>query len=667
MKKLTILLVLILTAQFTSAQDFKFGKVSKQELEEKVHPIDADAAAAVLYRKHNVVFEYDTNKGFVKKIFVHERIKIYNEDGYDYATIEIRLYKGDSDLKETVHGLKAVTYNLEGKKITEDKLKKDQIFEEDKNEYWKLEKFTMPNVNNGSVIEYKYEITSPSYGIDDIPFQQTIPINKLEVKVATPEYLIYKTTLNPKSVYWPKLNNTTENEKIVFNNKTRTDNVTTFSQSTREYKNNVVTSNCTNIPALKDERFVDNLSNYQSKLVFELNTIAFPREQIVNLSTSWDKVAKTIYKYESFGGQLKKSSYYSKDLEALLTGETAPVKKASMIFNYVKSRVKWDGFYGYSCEKGVSKAYKEQSGNIGDINLMLISMLRHSGIEANPVLVSTRANGIPIFPTRSGFNYVVCLAEFSDGYVLLDASNIYTEPNIIPERALNWQGRLIKKDGSSSWISLRPKKPSLENVSMMVSFNDEWSAEGKIRKQFTEHSAYNFRDNKAHLSEEEFIKELEKEDPELEVLDLELKNLKELGKTVVENYEFVYHNAVEEIGDKLYFSPLLFLSSNENPFKQGERLYPIDFIYPKENKYLININIPEGYQVESLPENKMVEFNGKDAIFKYFTRKNQSTLQIIYDVKLNKSLILPEEYPQLKEFFQAIIDAEESKIVLTKI
>lgn len=53
------------------------------------------------------------------------------------------------------------------------------------------------------------------------------------------------------------------------------------------------------------------------------------------------------------------------------------------------------------------KAYKDKTGNIADINLMLTAMLRSAGLTANPVLVSTRSNGIALFPNRNAFNYVI--------------------------------------------------------------------------------------------------------------------------------------------------------------------------------------------------------------------------------------------------------------------
>ena len=127
MKKVfTVLLVLFISQNFIG-QNYKFGKVSIEELQEKNHPLDSSANAAYLYKYRKTSFEYQQEKGFQLVTEIHERIKIYNQEGFDYATKSISLYKSNSN-KEKVNTIKAYTYNLVDDKIEDTKLKKDGIF-----------------------------------------------------------------------------------------------------------------------------------------------------------------------------------------------------------------------------------------------------------------------------------------------------------------------------------------------------------------------------------------------------------------------------------------------------------------------------------------------------------------------------------------------------------
>ena len=167
-----LLLLALLNISFCFSQDFRYGKVSKEELAEIKHPIEADADAAILFREESTHFEYDQDRGFYIYTEIFERVKIYNAEGYDKATKIIGVYQG-SQAKEEVNGIKGVTYNLRDGKIDETKLRKDGIFEEERSKYYEVVKFTMPDIQEGCVIEYKYFLKSPFISnINEISLQE---------------------------------------------------------------------------------------------------------------------------------------------------------------------------------------------------------------------------------------------------------------------------------------------------------------------------------------------------------------------------------------------------------------------------------------------------------------------------------------------------------------
>ena len=152
--KAIITTVLLLVALNLQAQNFKFGKVSKAELAEKVHPKDSSANAAILYKKESIRFDYRKGDGFTQVRTIHERIKIYNKEGFNWATKKVRLYNASGQSREDLYKLKAYTYNLVDGKVKDDKLKNEGVFDEELNKYWKTKTFTMPNIKEGCIIEF---------------------------------------------------------------------------------------------------------------------------------------------------------------------------------------------------------------------------------------------------------------------------------------------------------------------------------------------------------------------------------------------------------------------------------------------------------------------------------------------------------------------------------
>jgi len=638
------------------AQQFELGKVSVEELKEKSHPKDSSAVAAILYTKGKTYFDYSSNTGFSIVTEVEARVKIYKKEGYAWATKAVEIYTGASPY-EKVSFSKAVTYNLVDGKIEKSKLKSDGEFTEKSNKFWSLAKITMPNVKEGSIIEYKYTINSPY--INTLPewnFQNEIPVNYSEFDTEVPDYYTYNTFF--KGFLTPTISKSTRRISIPLS-----------SSNTKEinYQSNIVHYVLKNIPAIKDEAYVNNIDNYSSSVLHELASEKFPNSYLKLYSTDWESVIKTIYDSENFGGELIKKNYFEEDLNLALSGITDRNQKLVAIYQFVKERMNWNNYTGYYCNDGVKKAYNQKTGNIAEINLMLASMLETHGFQAMPVLVSTRSNGIAIFPNRSAYNYVVVAVEDNNKIVLLDATDKYSSPNQLPFRALNWFGRLIRKDGSSVTIDLMPNQISNENVMMNYSIDETGKVTGKIRRQYSEYNAQLYRNKYVGVKEEQYLEMLENNLNKIEISEYVRSNATEIYKPVQETFSFTGSDLCDVVGDKIYVSPMLFLGSKKNPFNQEKREYPVDFGFPWQDKYTINIEIPDGYTVESLPAITQIETAQNICNFKYNILANGTKIQLSIMQEVTVPIVSSADYPMLQESYKKIIEKENEKIVLKKI
>ncbi|MNF23633.1 hypothetical protein D3C84_42170 [compost metagenome] len=669
LKKSLFVLLLLVSFSKINAQNFELGKVSIEELQEKAHPKDTAAVAAILFEKGDVDFEYNQDEGFIMVTQVKTRIKIYKKEGYDWANKNVRYYIGGSS-KENVSFSDVITYNLVNGKIEKTKLKSDGEFDEKVNRYWGQKKIAMPNVKEGSVIEYRYKIRSGRFGeLTEWSFQSSIPVNYSEFKTFIPEYFVYKP--NMKGFISPKISVEKKNKSISYSYREKIQPGGTFnpasSQEKLEFEETKTTYSAQNMPAMKDEAYVNNIGNYTTSVSHELSIIRYPNQPFRTFSTDWNAVVKTIYDYEDFGPELNKTGYFEEDLKVVLAGLNTSEEKISAILNYVKATVKWNDYTGYSCNDGVKTAYKNKTGNIAEINLMLTAMLRHAGLTANPVLVSTRSNGIALFPNRGAFNYVIAAVETSNGLVLLDASDKFSTPNVLPFRALNWIGRLIRKDGTSQEVDLMPKVASNDAVTMNYTIDENGKVSGKSRRQRTDHNAMIFRKNIEDEKEETYLEKLENDNNKIEVIEYSRANEKDLKLPAIETFSYTGSDLCEIIGGKIYVNPLLFYTQETNPFKQENREYPVDYGYPFMDKYAVNIQIPEGYKVEVLPASSVLAMEDNLGNFKFMTSQNGNTIQLSAMVQMNSAIISSEYYPTLKEFYQKMIDKQNEKIILTKI
>lgn len=647
MKKTVLFFVAAIASTCAIAQkEYKFGEVTKEELSESSCSIDKSANAAVLYKKQDTYFMStggDTN--LVTEIY--ERIKIYNKDGFDYATEYINLFKSGST-RERVSKIKAVTHTLENDEIVSTELDKDQVFQTEVSFNYEEVKFTMPNVKEGAVIEFQYTIRSPFiWNIDEFRFQYSIPILDLDAEIRTPDGFKFKPSYKGYLAIYPETSVKTDHRLGM------TVNVTKF--------------HLDNVPALKEESYVDNINNYRAGVMFELVSIELP-QYFRSYAHSWSDVAKTIGSSDDYKNQLDKTRSFEDELDALLVGAKSNEDKMRLIFNYVKENVTWNGLDGKYFYNGLKKTLKEKKGNAADINLLVVAMLRYAGIYANPVVISTKDNAVPYFPTVDRLNYVIAYAVINDEKYFLDATEEFSDINVLPIKDYNWQGILIDNE-NMKWdmVSIKSPKQTKNTYMMRGNLNEEGELEGQLSMRLTEHGAFLFRKDYKNKDQESHLIELENNYNNIEISNYEVKGAEVGEGYVTQSFEFLFENASEIIDGKMYLKPMSFLRMENNPFKVDERLYPIDFGHPFKNSYSVMINVPDGYSVETSPASMVLKLPKDLGEFKYLIKAQQNSIHINATFEISKPYISAENYAFLKEYFNTVITKQAEQVVLKKI
>ncbi|MFP9112676.1 DUF3857 domain-containing protein [Flavobacterium sp. RHBU_3] len=645
MKK-TYLLLFILLPLLAFAQENALGKVTVAELESKKYEKDTSAPAAILFSKCNVQVHFGDNISSAKRtIEVQQKIKIYDKAGYEYANKSIP-YIGHKREGEKVEVKSAITYNLVNGEIVKTPLAPEGTFDEEPVKGLKVKKLILPNVKEGSIVEMRYVITSPLFFmIPDWDFQEDIPVYHTEMNVQIPSY-------------------------FTFNNTFRGYHKGSITHSVLPYVGNadIITHYVLDtVPALKDVSFVNNIDNYKISVEHELKAISLPGISYKMFASSWESVVNKIYRREDFLDELNKDGYFKEDINAVISSSASEEEKMKAVFSFIQNRMAWTGQRGAVCAKGVKAAYKEKSGNVGDINLMLVAALRYAGIIANPVLVCSRENKIPFYPTYKAFDYVVCSASVNGKVYLLDATSKWSTPDVLPERAINWQGYQVALNGGIDVVPLIPVNPSSETMMVTATLDAEGTIAGKLRKYYTGHEAMLFRELYSDIAgKEKYIEVLEKMYKRISISDYKVKNLKDAPQQLLEEFDFTSKEGAEIIGDRMYITPLLFFTQDKNPFIAEKRDYPIDFGHPSQQKFMFTIALPQGYIVESVPAAVGYSMENNAGNYKYSIQQLGNSIQLSITTSINQAIVEAEYYQFLKDLFQLIITKQNEKIVLKK-
>ncbi len=672
MRFLSILFILIfsLTSSeiFSQRSPIKFGKVSEEELTMDQYEKDPEAAAVVLLDYGFSKIDYNPKSGFQLTFDRHCRVKILSKEGYDQADVSIPLYF-DGSKKEKILGLKAASYNLVNGKMVETKLKNKETFTEDISKNLVIEKFTLPNVQVGTVIEFSYKIQSDFFHhFQDWDFQAEIPTIRSEYHVLIPEYFHYERFVQG---YIP-LEQEGDVKNRIINYSTSTREGTIANQHTMgagriEYRENYTKWAANHVPAFKPEPYLSSPRNYKSKIIFELGNLKLPDRPIQVIMGTWADLNSSFLKSESFGISLRGSNFLKKIVDEIVSDIPSIQGKVSAIYDYVQNNMAWDGRNRYFISDNLKKILDEGKGSSADINLLFANMVNLAGAKVEPVLLSTRDNGYvrEQFAMSSQFNYVISLVQFDEGSLLIDATDKLLPINVLPQRCLNGRGFVVSEN-NYRWADLNH---GAGRSKVVIYSEGELNITGNLHTKLTftkdGYDARNFRGKYLIEGEDNYLTSFFA-GKDWDVKSKLFESVTEIQSPVKESYEFTIDKFSDEIQGRFYLDPILFKIIDDNPFKSDERIYPVDFSYPQEVTYISKIVLPEGFEVEEMPEPLAIALPENAGKFMYNASKVGNFINVVNQFTINKSVFVQQEYPALKEFYNIIVDKQKEMIVLKK-
>lgn len=637
-------------------QTFKYGKISPEEFETRVSGADSAASAVALFDVGKAIFELGGRKAsFVYVMERHIRYKIISKAGYDFANLEIPLFNVN-DNESYLDDLEGATYNMENGKMVISKITKNSKFTEKRDKNFTIKKFALPNVKEGSIIEFKYKIKSDFLGTLSWYFQKSIPTLYSEYDVSIPQFFKYNISQTGLIKVPPKRELGQQNMVSYYG--------AGIAQIARTQ------FRIENVPALKVEKYVPTMDEYISKVEFELTSIRMPGQSFMDYIPTWPKVIAKLRAYNNFGGFLAPDDFVKTTVAKIIKPDTKPDSVPFLIFDYVKNNIKWNNQAGiYGSSTSAKQVFEKKTGNSADINLSLLALFNEAKIEAYPIILSTRENGKhPKYPVLTKFDNIIIDVKLGERHIFFDATSKYHTPDIIAFQNLNHEGyRVDFKTNNGTWVNTDEFKISKKNVSGHLTLDKENKLTGKLEILSTDYAALERRTLHLNsLNEPDYLKSYKSDKPGLAIKDYKSENLDNPNEPFLESMDVIIEDQAEEAGNLIYFSPLLFERTKENPFKIDDRQYPVDFGHPNEEVYRLTIEIPKEYTFDKLPANEKISLLEDAAAFSFVVVQEENKISIVSRISFRKSVYSVEEYHDLKELFNNIVRKQSEQIVVKK-
>lgn len=629
------------------------GRVNKEDFNAEKYNVDQQAGAIVLFDKGYTEFTVNSADVFEQKVFRHKRILILKNSGFKAATEKIYLIN-DGDYNEKLLNFEATTFYLSDGNVISQKLDKSHIQKARHNRFLTSIAFAFPNVKEGVIIEFTYTYTTMLSG-QFMPwhFQDDYPVVWSEYGVKVPSFIVFSYTLKG-------------NRKCDID--TLRQVVTRYFSKGRAYFDVKDTSTerrwvMKNLPAFREEPFIASKENLLSSLSFQALEAKEPLRPRY-LTPSWEEVNKEFLLHPYLGFPLSHTPVYIKTLLAELGIDSMHEhQKPKKIFEYVRDNIESYSSDDILINSSLEDVVKNKKGSKSEANLLLILMLRNAGFDAKPLLISTRQNGrlSKVYPIMREYNHVLCYLSVNNVKYTLDASEKFLGFGKYYDEHWNDFGLLIGDELNKlamSPDSVRQKETVLCRIKAM----DDSRWETYIEYKTSDAQAFALR-RKTELRQEALVHEI------AEILGMDAADDISVDSIMAFDQPLLIRtHSAEEMGDSfVYILPFKHGILRENPFKDKDRNFPVEFACLQEYQMVTFIEIPANYRLESLPESKIFQLDEeKSLVFEIKFTADNNKITARSKIKFNRAFFEADEYQALRETYDYIVQRHNASMVLRK-
>ena len=632
---LLLALASLISVRTASAEDWL--PITPEELKMTSEPNAPGAPAIFLYRQ----MDRDDQ---VSHEYYYARIKILTEEGRKYADVEIPYRKGEND----IHKLQARTIRPDGTVVSFDGKIYDKTIVKAGGERIMAKTFTLPEVQVGSIVEYRYTQDINPYYVFNVNWILSADLFTKRARFSLKRYFEI-----PLAWSWPLgLPPGTEPPKE---------------------DHSVISLETHDVPAFQAEDYMPPEDEMKYRVEF-----VYSRDLEKDANKFWTEEGKR--EYSETQDFTNKRGAMANAVREIAPPSDAPEAQLQKIYartqqlrNLTFEREKSEQEQNRESLKEINSIediWKRGYGDGNGITWLFLGLARAAGFEAYPVEVSTRDSHFFNLQLMDAYELTdnVVLVKLNGKDVYFDPGTAFTPYGLLPWRETAVQGLRLDKDGGS-WVQTPLPDSSQSGVERkaVLKLTDDGNLEGKLTVTFTGLDALAWRMDERNQDDASRQKSLEDEVKNSipESAEVKLNNQpdwKSSSPTLVAEYDLKVTGWASAAGRRQLLAVGLFSASEKHMFEHANRVFPVYFRFPFHIHDDVTIDLPPGFQVSDLPPAQ--DIGGKVVHYALAADAKPGTLH--WDRRLSVDILLmqPKYYSGLQSFYQQVRSADEQQIVL---
>ncbi len=625
----------IIPALCHAGDDFK--PVDPSELAMKDNPANPGA--------HAMILEWTENRNDDNAFDDYYcRMKIFTEEGKKYADIELPYWKNEVQ----IGGIKARVIRPDGTIVPFTGKVFDKLLVKAGGVKVQAKTFSLPDVQPGSIIEYKYREEWDRYTLFSAHWELQ---RDLFMKKAT--YRLQTYTGPGWSNYWMGIG--LPNGKKI------------------DRKGTVISLDLDNVPAFDEERYAPPERELKPRVDFYYSDHSYE-----TADKYWPRIGREDTDFtESYIGNNRKG--VTQALSTIIAAGDNTDTKLRKIYaftqtlrniTYERDKTAQEQKRDKTKDdKSADDVLKNGYGDRADITFLFIALARAAGVEAYPLLLSTRDTQFfnQELPDRKQLDSYVA-------YVKADGKELYLDPGTVycPYGLLRWQrtgvkGMLLQKNNN---IFIQTPNPDSKNSVTKRIITMKMTDSGFSADIAVAYYGYEALEKRLDVIEDDEAEvrqgledEMKKTLPGGSTVKLaSIDNAKDASKPLIVDFTVTLPDFTSSIGSRRLVPLAVLEMGDRNPFQHENRKHPVYYPYPFQEFDQVTLELPPGYTIESVPDPRM-----QQPAFGYYSTtwdKKANAIVLHRTFAVLGVFFRTEFYKDLRDFYGKVSSGDQDNVVL---
>jgi Transglutaminase-like superfamily/Domain of Unknown Function with PDB structure (DUF3857) len=631
-----------------------------EELSMTSQPEVPGAPAVYLYRE-------ETTDDKLHMFSIYVRLKVLTERGKEYSNVELNSFRGGNGGGLSVEDIQGRTIHPDGAIIPFTGKPYEKLVEKNQGVKVMAKVFTMPDVEIGSIIEYRYKLREgDNYFV-------------------APDWYIQSALFTRKAHYqWQP----TDHELITNDDRGQLTNAISWTpilpvgteikqtrlppQGIGHEGQLIFDLNVHDIPPAPNEDFMPPIAGLTYRVLFFYSPYRSGEDFWKSESKHWAKLR------DKFIGPGPAVTAAVKDLvvptdtpdQKLRKIYAAVMKLENTSYTRAHSNVE-EKAQGFKEVRNTDDIWERKRGNNDQIADLFVAMARAAGMKAYVGRVTSRDRVIFLkaYQTLSQLNDDIAIVN-------LDGKEQFFDPGsrFCPYQHLEWKhtmtGGIRQFDAGGEIFQTSAESYNFSRTSRVadLAMDQEGAVTGTIKMTYSGapglHWRQRFLQGDAESLNRELRTSVERILPgSLEIKIISIDKLEDYEQPLVANFE-VKGRLGSSTGKRLLLPANLFEVNSKPAFPHEKREIPVSFSYPRINQDAVRIKFPPALTIESLPAVGQLNFQ-KFAAYAIKTESTPTSFTTRRDYVLGEPFFMPAEYAELRSFYSKFENKDQESVVLT--